>query len=79
MGKGQLTTRQFCGGSGLDCWHHGSYTSLGRSYKQIFDTAADKKLERQPPVIEIYHKGPGMFFRGNPDKYVSKIRIPVKN
>ena len=32
---------------------------------------------RQWPSREIYLKGPGMFFKGNPHKYVTEIQLPI--
>ena len=29
------------------------------------------------PTREVYLKGPGMIFRGNPKKYVTEIQLPI--
>jgi len=34
-------------------------------------------LSPQAPLMEIYHKGPGMLFKGNPDKYLTELQISV--
>jgi effector-binding domain-containing protein len=31
------------------------------------------------PTREVYLKGPGMIFRGNPKKYLTEIQLPIKN
>jgi effector-binding domain-containing protein len=31
------------------------------------------------PTREVYLKGPGMIFRGNPKNYVTEIQIPVES
>ena len=33
--------------------------------------------QRLLPTREVYHKGPGMFFRGNPQKYLTEIQFPL--
>lgn len=58
--------------------HIGSYETLNSAYKAIMDYAREHNLECLLPSREIYHKGPGMIFKGNPNKYVTEIVIPVK-
>ena len=58
--------------------HRGPYEQLGRSYARVFEYIKQKGLEVVMPTREIYVKGPGMLFRGNPKKYVTEIQIPVK-
>jgi hypothetical protein len=31
------------------------------------------------PTREVYLKGPGMIFKGNPKNYLTEIQIQVKN
>ncbi len=57
--------------------HRGPYDQLGRSYARVFEYIKQKGLEVVMPTREIYVKGPGMLFRGNPKKYVTEIQIPV--
>lgn len=58
--------------------HTGSYEELHRAYKALLDFARDRGLTCLTPSREIYHKGPGMIFKGNPNKYVTEIVIPVQ-
>ena len=37
-----------------------------------------KGLQPGVPSREIYIKGPGMIFRGNPKKYLTEIQVPVE-
>ena len=30
------------------------------------------------PTREVYLKGPGMLLKGNPEKYLTEIQIPVR-
>lgn len=57
--------------------HKGPYTELGRSYRRLFGYLRQRELKPELPTREIYHKGPGMIFRGNPDNYLTEIQIPV--
>lgn len=58
--------------------HIGSYESLNLAYKALLDYAHEHSLKLGLPSREIYHKGPGMIFKGNPNKYVTEIVIPVE-
>lgn len=58
--------------------HVGAYEKLGNAYKAIFDYAETHNLKCKVPSREIYLKGPGMIFKGNPDKYITEIIIPIE-
>ena len=58
--------------------HTGSYDTLNLAYKAISDYAAENSIELDLPSREYYIKGPGMVFKGNPEKYVTEIVIPIK-
>ena len=62
----------------LSLLHHGPYDSLHESYALLFSYAQDKGLKVIRPTREIYIKGPGMFLKGNPKKYVTEIQLPVE-
>jgi len=62
----------------LKTTHIGRYDSLGYAYKAILDYAKVNHIELGIPTREIYLKGPGMFMKGNPDKYITEIYIPIK-
>jgi effector-binding domain-containing protein len=59
--------------------HTGSYGQLKLAYKAIFDYAAKYNLIYHEPIIEIYQKGPGMVLKGNQEKYVTEIYLPILN
>lgn len=61
----------------LSLVHTGSYEKLGHSYGALFREMQARGLEMVLPIQERYLKGPGFFFRGNPEKYRTLIRIPV--
>ncbi|MEM7313184.1 MAG: GyrI-like domain-containing protein, partial [Planctomycetota bacterium] len=57
--------------------HKGSYDTIHRTYARIMEYCADRKYELQLPTREVYLKGPGMIFRGNPNNYLTEIQIPI--
>ena len=73
-----ITTKQLPKIKGISVTHIGSYETLHLAYKAVLDYASEHDLECLLPSREIYHKGPGMIFRGNPNKYVTEIVIPVE-
>ena len=58
--------------------HIGSYDKLSYAYKAIMDYASKNNIQLNIPTREVYIKGPGIFMKGNPDKYITEIYIPLK-
>lgn len=63
---------------GIATIHTGSYETLNQAYKALLDYAFEHQLKCKIPSREIYQKGPGAIFKGNPDKYVTEIIIPIE-
>ncbi len=59
--------------------HQGPYDTLGRSYATIMEYAKSKGYQLELPTREVYLKGPGMIFKGNPRKYLTEIQLPIKS
>lgn len=59
----------------LSIIHVGPYDNLGDAYQAITDYMIENKIEATIPSREIYIKGPGMIFKGNPNKYVTEIQM----
>ena len=76
--KPGISCRLLAGGKVLTLLHYGPYEELGRSYQRLYEACREKNLEIILPSREQYLKGPGMIFRGNPKKYVTKLIFPVK-
>ena len=57
--------------------HQGPYETLGRSYQRVLEYIKTQGHETQLPTREVYIKGPGMIFKGNPKKYLTEIQIPI--
>lgn len=58
--------------------HTGPYETLNLAYKALLDHAAQKGLRLLLPWREVYLKGPGMMFKGNPGKYLTEIQVPFE-
>ncbi|MDQ0150266.1 GyrI-like domain-containing protein [Eubacterium multiforme] len=58
--------------------HIGPYETMFNAYEIIDAYAAQNKLELMSEFREVFIKGPGMFLKGNPDKYITEIIFPIK-
>lgn len=72
-----LDVRKISGGKCVSLMHKGPYDELQRSYEKILTYAKEKGLQWELPIREVYHKGPGMIFRGNPKKYLTEIQLMI--
>jgi DNA-binding transcriptional MerR regulator len=61
----------------LSLMHLGPYDQLGRSYARILKVASERKAKLTLPTREVYLKGPGMIFKGNPNRYLTEIELPI--
>lgn len=73
-----ISVRELPAGRFLTLRHLGPYTQLGRSYARLLRHSREHALTLDLPSREVYLKGPGMIFRGNPQKYLTEIQIPLK-
>lgn len=58
--------------------HRGPYERLGRAYERVFAYVRERGYTVRLPTREVYLKGPGMIFKGNPEKYLTEIQVPVE-
>lgn len=72
-----ISIRTLPGGRCLTLVHRGAYDQLGRSYAKILKQADERKLKISLPTREIYVKGPGVIFKGNPGNYLTEIQLPL--
>lgn len=56
--------------------HHGSFKTIGDTYKAIMDWIKTNNYKISGPVREIYHKGE--WATDNPDEYVTELQFPVE-
>lgn len=68
-----LTVRDLPGGACLSLLHVGPYDELKDSYAILRDYVQQHGAKVILPTREVYHKGPGMIFRGNPRNYRTEI------
>jgi DNA-binding transcriptional MerR regulator len=76
--KDGIEVRDLPGGPCVSLAHQGPYEELGRSYAVVLKYAHDHGREIEIPTREVYLKGPGMIFKGNPKKYLTEIQLMVK-
>ncbi|MGG5317463.1 MerR family transcriptional regulator [Enterococcus sp. AZ072] len=62
----------------LSTMHIGEYDRLHEAYKALIDYAKEHQLTLDTPWRELYLKGPGKLFKGNPESYQTKILVPIK-
>ena len=76
-----VTIHELPGAPAVCLAHHGPYHTLGTSYYQLLEYLhVERGLNEtslQWPTREIYLKGPGMLWRGNPRKYVTEIQLTL--
>jgi DNA-binding transcriptional MerR regulator/effector-binding domain-containing protein len=73
-----VSVRELPGGRCVALMHKGPYEDLGRSYAKILSFIKAKGYEVITPTREVYIKGPGMIFKGNPKNYLTEIQMLVK-
>jgi DNA-binding transcriptional MerR regulator len=73
-----ITLRDLPGGRCVSLMHRGPYDQLGRAYAEAFRYVNDKGYAVTLPTREVYHKGPGMIFKGNPKNYLTEIQLPIE-
>lgn len=72
------SVRELAGGKCISLMHKGPYDQLGGCYSKIMEYARQHGYRITSPCREIYIKGPGMIFRGNPQKYLTEIQMLVE-
>jgi DNA-binding transcriptional MerR regulator/DNA gyrase inhibitor GyrI len=70
-----ISVRELPAGRAVTLLHQGPYDELGRSYARIMSYLKQQGYEIATPTREVYLKGPGMIFKGNPKKYMTEIQI----
>lgn len=50
----------------------------GAPFFAYYDMNAENKIALTLPYREVYIKGPGMVFKGNPDKYITEVVFPIQ-
>jgi len=74
-----ISIRELKGGKCVALLHKGPYDTLSDSYKKVFSAVNEKGYNKILPTREVYIKGPGMIFKGNPKNYITEIQIFIEN
>jgi DNA-binding transcriptional MerR regulator/effector-binding domain-containing protein len=72
-----IDVRTLPGGRCFTLRHKGPYDQLGPAYARILGTLKAQGCAVLMPTREVYLKGPGMIFKGNPRNYLTEIQILV--
>lgn len=73
-----VSVRELPGGRCVSLIHKGPYDQMGPSYAKILDYIKQKGYRVVSPTREIYIKGPGMIFKGNPKNYLTEIQMLIE-
>ena len=73
-----IDVRELPGGRCVSLLHKGQYSELSRSYSKILSYCKEKGFMLVTPCREVYLKGPGMFFKGNPKKYLTELQMMIE-
>ncbi len=73
--KDTIKSRKLQSISALSIIHKGPYESIGTTYKTITDFIKENHIKTGVPSRELYIKGPGLIFKGNPNNYITEIQI----
>ncbi|MCP4445004.1 MAG: GyrI-like domain-containing protein [Myxococcales bacterium] len=76
--KGEMVVRKLEGGRSVTLIHKGPYSEIGRTYERLFRYVNDKGIRVHKSSREVYCKGPGMIFKGNPKNYLTEIQLLVE-
>ena len=72
-----VSMRELPSGRCLSLLHRGPYEQLGHAYAKVFKRVKEQGYGVVMPTREVYLKGPGMIFKGNPKNYLTEIQIPI--
>jgi len=76
--QGEIAVRDLPAARCVSLLHQGPYEQLGRSYEKALAYVKEKGFKLVAPCREVYLKGPGMFFKGNPKKYLTEIQLVIE-
>ena len=73
-----ITVRELPGGRCVSLIYKGPYDGISRAYEQLFKHVKANGDEVVLPSREVYLKGPGMIFKGNPKKYLTEVQLMLR-
>ena len=72
-----VSVRSLPGRRCLTLIHRGPYDQLGHSYAKVLEQANERQIKISLPTREVYVKGPGVIFKGDPKNYLTEIQLPI--
>jgi len=78
-GTDEVSVRELPGGRCVSLIHKGPYDTLSESYRTLFSYIKEKGYKTLLPSREVYLKGPGIIFKGNPNNYLTEIQVFLKD
>lgn len=72
-----IVVRDLAGGRAITLVHKGPWDELGTSYAKITADIKARGVTTAVPSREVYLKGPGIIFKGNPKNYLTEIQMLV--
>jgi len=75
----EFSVRELKGGKCFVLIHKGPYENLTESYIKLYTYVNEKGCKKILPTREVYIKGPGMIFKGNPKNYLTEIQIFIED
>ncbi len=72
-----ISVRTLEGGACLSLVHQGPYDRISGTYARLFQAMRARSLRPAVPSREVYIKGPGMLFKGNPKRYLTEVQVFV--
>ena len=70
-----FSIRELEGGRCISLIHRGPYDQLSGPYESLKAYLAEHGEHAVMPTREVYLKGPGMFFKGNPKNYQTELQM----
>lgn len=64
-------------GKSISVLHWGPYETISLAYQQVLHYITKHSIQTLLPVREVYLKGVGDFFRGNPQDYITEIQFLI--
>jgi DNA-binding transcriptional MerR regulator/effector-binding domain-containing protein len=74
-----IEVRELPAGRCVSLLHRGPYDQLSRSYEKALAYVNEKGYKLIAPCREVYLKGPGMVFKGNPKNYLTEIQLVIES
>jgi DNA-binding transcriptional MerR regulator len=67
------------GGRCVSLIHKGPYAEIHRAWARVLGYVQEKGWTAALPYREVYLKGPGLIFKGNPKNYLTEVQVLVDN